>query len=193
MCAHPDHAPATTPPPRNGSRLLESVRNLSTSPSPSPPPTAVDLERESADMEGSRDGDEVTGLDIDSSMRNPLPQSVSCHVYGVLTPDETEFEGRRRFSRSRHPWHARRTIAEAVPKLRCRFRKGASKVDVADQRCKTSCKSCRTRITRTDCSSGFSQSSIMSDTQSMSTSSGNVRTPADHTDDSVRRIIRIAG
>ena len=76
-----DHAPATTPPPNQSSMALsrrESLRDQSVTMSPSPPPTAQDVaERESADLEGSRDGDEVAGLDMDSSMRNPLPQSVS--------------------------------------------------------------------------------------------------------------------
>jgi hypothetical protein len=75
-----DHAPATTPPPLNSSLTLsrrESPREESITASPSPPPTAHDAtERESADMDGSRDGDEVAGLDLDSSIRNPLPQSV---------------------------------------------------------------------------------------------------------------------
>lgn len=59
----------------NSSRR-NSTHDPSPSPSPSPPPTANDGDQESVEVEGSGDGDEVAGLDIDSSMRNPLPQSV---------------------------------------------------------------------------------------------------------------------
>lgn len=168
-----DHAPATSPPPRHSSLTIsrrESIRGGSPSASPSPPPTANE-EQESADVEGgSRSGD-VEVLDLDSSMRNPLPQLVRtlCFLSLMLIPDATEHQGGSGHVGSGLPWYARGAIGKAIPRLGC----GTGEGELAPSplltfRSTSSSENCPTKNTPIDSSIGSSRNSTMSDTLSMS-------------------------